>query len=275
MAEGTGDEAEIGALERFALAMARAARAVTLPAMAEGGPAEDKGAGGAYDPVTEADRAAERAMRAMIEARFPDHGIAGEEYGERPGAGRRRWVLDPIDGTRAFVCGLPSWTTLVALEEDGAPLIGLIDAPALGELYLGGPRGARLVRAGSERALAASSCVALAEARLSTTDPFLFEGAEAEAFARVRGAARLARYGLDGYAYARLAAGSLDLIVESGLKPCDVAALVPVVRAAGGVIGDWEGGDDLAPGRIVAAATPALHAEAVAMLAGVIRHGGP
>jgi histidinol phosphatase-like enzyme (inositol monophosphatase family) len=239
----------------FACQLADAARAVTLAATDRS--AQDKNAGGAFDPVTRADRDAERVMRELIARAFPDHGIAGEELGETAGAGRYLWSLDPIDGTRAFICGLPSWTTLIALVEEGAPVIGLIDAPALDERYLG-HEGAPW--------LAASACRSLAEARLSTTDPYLFAGAEAEGFARLRGAARLTRYGLDAYAYARLATGHLDLVAESGLKPHDWQALVPVVRAAGGVIGDWRGGEDLSAGQVLAAATPELFEEAVRVL---------
>ena len=240
----------------FACTLADAARAVTL-----GGAeriAEDKNEGGLFDPVTAADRAAERAMRDLIAAHFPDHGIQGEEYRETLGSSRYAWSLDPIDGTRAFICGLPSWTTLIALLDDGAPVLGLIDAPALDERTLG--------YAGAA-GLKASDCRSLAQARLSTTDPYLFAGAEAEAFARLRGAARVTRYGLDAYAYARLAAGSIDVVAESGLKPHDYNALIPVVRAAGGVIGNWRGETEFGEGQILAAATPALFGEAVARLA--------
>lgn len=251
----------------FACALADAARAATLPVAAGALAVEDKGAGGRFDPVTAADRDAERAMRAMIEAAFPEHGISGEEFGAKPSAGRHCWSLDPIDGTRAFICGLPSWTTLIALLEDGAPVLGLIDAPAIGERYLAADGDGRLLAGGAARPLAASGCRTLAEARLATTDPFLFEGAERAAFDRLRQSVRTARYGYDAYAYARLAAGGLDLVAESGLQPHDIHALVPVVRAAGGHIGNWRGGTDLGQGDVVAAATPALYEQAVRMLA--------
>ncbi|MDQ8755578.1 inositol monophosphatase family protein [Sphingosinicella sp. LHD-64] len=242
----------------FAAELADAARAAIAVASRD---ADDKG-GGAFDPVTEADRAAERAMRALIGARYPDHGIAGEEYGVVRGDARFVWSLDPIDGTRSFICGLPSWTTLIALVEEGAATVGLIDAPALDERYSGFGRMARL----NGEALATSGCATLAEARFSTTDPYLFAGAEAEGFERLRRATRVARYGLDAYAYARVAAGGLDLVVESGLKPHDYNALGPVVRGAGGFFGNWEGGDDLSAGRVVAAASERLFEDAVALL---------
>lgn len=236
------------------------ARSVTLGAPVPS--ADNKAGEGAYDPVTELDRAAERALRAVIEREFPADGIEGEEYGIVRGDASRRWLLDPIDGTRALICGLPSWTTLVALTEDGQPTWGFIDAPRLGELTIGLP-GQTLLNGAAVRV---SACTRLAEARLSTTDPHLFVGGEVEGFERVRRAARLTRYGLDAYAYARLSAGHLDLIVESGLKPHDWAALVPVVRGAGGVVGDWQGGSDFGSGAIVAAATPKLFDQALEYL---------
>jgi myo-inositol-1(or 4)-monophosphatase len=221
-----------------------------------------------FDPVTAADRGAERAIRALIEVRHPDHGIEGEEYGSRAGAGRFVWSLDPIDGTRAFICGLPGWTTLIALLEGGAPVVGLIDAPMVGERYLGGSTGSTMITAGGQRALRTSGCRSLAEARLATTDPYLFAAGEAEAFERLRRAARLTRYGFDAYAYARLAAGGIDLVAENGLKPHDYHALVPVIRGAGGVVGNWRGGEDLSEGEILAAASPELFDAAVEALAG-------
>ncbi|WP_344705968.1 inositol monophosphatase family protein [Sphingomonas swuensis] len=238
------------------------ARGVTLGAPVPS--ADNKAGEGAFDPVTEIDRVAERVLRGEIEAAFPEDGIEGEEYGLIRGEARRRWLLDPVDGTRALICGLPSWTTLVALVEDGEPTHGFIDSPALDELMTGTPEGALL----NGRPVRVSSCTSLAEARLSTTDPYLFAGRESEAFERVRSGVRLARYGLDALAYARLAAGHLDLVVESGLKPHDWAALVPVVRGAGGVVGDWRGGTDFAGGAIVAASTQALFDEAVSLLNG-------
>ncbi len=225
--------------------------------------ADNKAAGGGFDPVTELDRGAERALRAAIEAAFPDDGIEGEEYGLTRPQARRRWLLDPVDGTRALICGLPSWTTLVALLEDGEAIAGFIDAPALDELLIGLPGSAAL----NGHAVRVSGCTALSRARLSSTDPYLFAGQEAEAFDRVRRNVRLTRFGYDALAYARLAAGHLDLVIENNLKRHDWAALVPVVRGAGGVIGDWQGGTDFEPGSVVAAATRELYDSAVEVLA--------
>ncbi len=260
-----GDVTEFGV---FARELAAAARAVTLPGAARGVAAQDKNAGGDFDPVTEADRATERAMRSRIAVRYPDHGIAGEEYGVERGDARFVWSLDPIDGTRSFICGLPSWTTLIALLEEGRPVLGLIDAPVLDELHIGIDDAARLFGKDGEASLAVSGCASLAEARLATTDPYLFVGAEADGFARVRRSARVARYGLDAYAYARLAAGGIDLVVESQLHPHDYQALIPVVRGAGGHIGDWDGGADFSVGRVIAAASERLYEEAVRTLSG-------
>ena len=256
-------------LKLFALRLAEAARAETMPRWAAGTAAEDKASGGKeYDPVTEADREAERAIRRLIEAEYPDHGISGEEFPDRPAQGRYTWSLDPIDGTRSFVCGMPTWVTLIAMLEDGAPTMGVIDAPRLDELYFGDCEAAVLISGGSERRLTTSGCRGLSEARFSTTDPFLFEGAEAEAFAALRARVRTIRYGHDGYAYARVAAGTIDLVVESGLNSYDLNALIPLVRGAGGVIGDWSGGSDFSAGQVVAAATQELFEEAVALLKG-------
>jgi myo-inositol-1(or 4)-monophosphatase len=244
----------------FASRLADAARAVTL--MAADRTVEDKSKGGVFDPVTDADRDAERAMRALIEAEYPNHGIVGEELGDRPATGTYGWSLDPIDGTRSFICGLPTWTTLIALLEDGAPILGLIDAPRLDERYLGDGKHAWL----NGEEIRTSACRSLAAARLSTTDPYLFGDGEAAGFARLRGAVRVTRYGHDAYAYARLAAGTIDLVAESGLKPHDFNALVPVIRGAGGVIGNWRGGADMNAGQVLAAATPELFDQAVALL---------
>ena len=233
--------------------------------------ADNKAGEGGFDPVTELDRAAERALRAAIEEAFPDDGIEGEEYGLVREGAPRRWLLDPIDGTRALICGLPSWTTLVALLEDGKPIAGFIDAPALEELLIGLPGQAML----NGRAVRVSGCTDLSDARLSSTDPYLFDGAEADGFERVRRAARLTRFGYDALAYARLAAGNLDLVIENKLQRHDWAALVPVVRGAGGVIGDWTGGRDFDPGSVVAAATPELYDAAVACLQETSRTSSP
>jgi len=255
-----------GELVSLARELALTARRETLPRFAKSCAPDNKAVDGAFDPVTEADRSAELAMRALIAKRFPNHGVSGEEFGDTPGQGALSWSLDPVDGTRSFICGLPTWVTLAALLDDGEPIMGLIDAPCLDELYLGVAGETTGERAGRQTTLTTSGCTSLAGARLSTTDPYLFEGAQRSAFDRLHGASRTVRFGHDGYAYARLAAGSLDLVVECGLKPHDYNALIPVVRGAGGVIGDWRGGNDFAVGNIIAAATPELFDAAVAVM---------
>lgn len=258
----------IETLVPFAHRLADAARRETLERWATGCDAINKAGSGEFDPVTDADREAERAMSRLIEANYSDHGISGEEFGEKPGAGSFSWSLDPVDGTRSFTCGLPTWVTLIALLDQGRPVLGLIDVPCLNERYLAWNGKGFFARGGKELPLASSDCVDLSEARLSTTDPYLFEGPHRAAFERVREKVRTTRYGHDGYAYARLAAGSLDLVIESGLKPHDYNALIPVVRAAGGVIADWAGGDDFVDGRVIAAATPELFDQAAEMMNG-------
>ena len=259
---------DIALFASFACGLADAARTVTMPAFCAGIDVENKLGEAGFDPVTVADREAERAMRELIASSWPEHGISGEEFPRVAAQGPFSWSLDPIDGTRAFICGLPSWTTLIALLANDAPLVGVIDVPRLDERYVGTGEQGWLLTSGEEQPLRTSGCGSLAEARLATTDPHLFDGIETEAFERVRRSTRVARYGLDAYGYARLAAGQLDLVVESGLHPHDYHALVPVVRAAGGAIGNWEGGTDLSAGRILAAASEALFEEAVKVLAG-------
>ena len=245
----------------FAKLSARA-RAAIAAELARGLVPDNKAVAG-FDPVTEADRAAERALRSAIEAQYPDHGICGEEYGLIRGDAPFRWSLDPVDGTRAMLCGLPSWAVLVGLLENGGHIAGMIDLPALDECLVAVDG---ITLRNGER-VRTSGCTSLAEARLSTTDPNLFAATEAAAFERVRQSARVTRFGLDAMAYARVATGDLDLVIESGLKPHDVDALVAVVRGADGTIGDWAGGHNLASGAIVAAASESLYDQAVALLA--------
>lgn len=256
----------LSALLAFAHRLADAARAETMARWQTGCAVDGKAGGLDFDPVTDADREGERAIRAIIEAEHPDHGIAGEEFPEKPGAGRWSWSLDPVDGTRSFICGLPSWTTLIALLDGGRPVLGIIDVPAMGERYAAAGGAGSLRTASGEAALRTSGCASLAEARIATTDPFILGEGGLERWLRLRAAARTSRYGLDAYGYARVAAGSLDLVVESCLKPHDYNALIPVVRAAGGHIGDWRGGEDFSEGRVVAAASRALYDAAVAIL---------
>ncbi|HEX8839920.1 MAG TPA: inositol monophosphatase family protein [Sphingomicrobium sp.] len=253
-------------LSSFARELALAARSQTLQGLPRELAVEDKSKGGLFDPVTDADRLAEQTMRELIAQRYADHGIRGEEFPDQAARGPFTWSLDPIDGTRSYICGLPTWTTLIALLEEEEPAIGVIDAPRLDETYLGAGGESIVIKGGEQSRLSTSGCRELAEARFSTTDPFLF-GPEAGVLQPILRAVRVTRFGLDAYAYARLAAGDIDLVIECGLKPHDYNALVPVIRGAGGQIGDWRGGSDFAPGNVVAASSRELYDAAVALLA--------
>lgn len=252
--------------ELFAVDLAREAARVSLPYFRGAYEETDKGGPGAFDPVTQADHEAEAAIRSLIAARYPDHGVIGEEYGEdRPDADHV-WILDPIDGTRAFIAGLPLWTNLIALRSEGRPVVGVIGQPYLDEVFLGGPTGARLIKGGAERPLAVRPCPSLNDALIATTDPDLFSGAELGAWTQLRAAARLARLGCDAYAYAMLAAGRIDLVAESGLKVWDWSALVPVITAAGGAVTNWRGEAPDGSGQILAVGDVGIREQALVTL---------
>lgn len=252
----------------FAHALADLAGAAILPHFRRRLKVTDKGGGARYDPVTVADRAAERAMRAAIAKAFPEHGIIGEEFAPRAGTGAHRWVLDPIDGTRAFIMGSPLWGTLIGLLKDGVPVLGLLDQPYTRERFWSANSRAHFRGPdGSTRRLKTRGCASLAEAVLTTTHPDLFATRpEAAAFARVRERARMTRYGGDCYGYGLLAAGFVDVVVEAGLKPHDVVALIPIIEGAGGRITTWDNKPALNGGRILATGDRRVHAEALALL---------
>ncbi|MEL6859828.1 MAG: inositol monophosphatase family protein [Pseudomonadota bacterium] len=248
-------------------AMADAARDAILPHFRALSNVENKLADGDFDPVTEADKAAERAMRAVLAELRPDDAIHGEEYGRQDGSTGWTWVLDPIDGTRAFVAGLPVWTTLIGLvDTDGDAIVGVIDQANLDERYIGTPDGSRLKTSASETALSVSPCHDLRQAVIATTDPFIMTPAEQGAWTHLRHTARIVRYGLDAYAYARVAAGSIDLVAEAGLAPYDAAALIPVVRGAGGLACDWRGAPAKPGGQLVCAASQGILDQALISL---------
>ena len=249
--------------------MADAARAAALPHFrSDTSCAENKATTG-YDPVTEADKAAERAMREVLADQRPNDAIEGEEYGSASGTSGVTWYLDPVDGTRAFVAGLPSWTTLIGAVEGDRPVLGVIDQPWLDERYVGltaGEASSWLEGRGQKQKLATRDCGKLTNAILSTTDPFILTAPERGAFEHIRATARLTRYGLDAYAYARLAAGTIDMVTETGLKAHDVAALIPVIEGAGGVVTDWRGHKPQLGGQIAAAANRRILDEALVSL---------
>ena len=255
-------------LEPFLLELNRASADVILPLFRADHGLEDKDKGDGFDPVTAADRGAEAAIRALIAERYPDHGVIGEEYGEdRPDA-EFVWVLDPIDGTRAFISGLPVWTTLIGLRRDGVPVLGSIGQPYIGEVFVGSSDGARLVTSGGERPLTTRRGVRLSEALIATTDPHAcFHGPEQAAWRSLRDSVRLARYGCDAYAYAMVAAGKLDLVIEAGLKSWDIEGPIPVIEGAGGLVRDWSGEKvGRHGGRVVIAGDQALLDEALRAL---------
>ena len=227
---------------------------------------EDKSRGGAFDPVTAADRAAESAMRALIRRTFPEHGIIGEEFGSERTDAEYVWVLDPIDGTKSFIAGMPAWGTLIALTRFGEPVYGMMHQPFTRERFTGDGAAARYRGPAGNRDLRARACSDLSEALLFTTSPLLMNEQDRTMFAHVEKKVRLSRYGGDCYAYCMLAAGHIDLVIETELKPHDVIPLVPIIAGAGGMITSWEGGPAEHGGRIVVAGDARVHEAAVALL---------
>ncbi len=245
--------------------LADAARAETLPRFRSGLDVVNKQAGG-FDPVTEGDRAAEVAIRALIEANFPDHGILGEEH-DSIGLDREHiWVIDPIDGTRAFISGVPVWGTLIGFQSSGRSVMGMMDQPFTGERYFADGERSWYSGRDGEHQIRTRDCGSLSNAILFTTSPHLFAGAEVDKYKAVQDQVRLFRYGIDCYAYALLAAGHVDLVVETVLKPYDVGALIPLIEQAGGVITTWDGGRPEGGGSIIAAGSRAVHEEALKIL---------
>jgi histidinol-phosphatase len=252
-------------LEEFALQLAHAAGGIARAHFRQPITVENKG-GAVFDPVTTADRAIERVLRAAIVERYPAHGIVAEEEGERAGRGEYTWYIDPIDGTRAFMTGSPLWGTLIGLARKDQPLFGVLAQPVLEEVFFGSPSGSWLLKSDRRDRLQRRSCTTLDAAVLTCTHPDMFSGARATAFQALAGRCLLHRFGGDCYNYAMLAAGFVDLVVEGQLKPYDIVPLLPILEGAGCVVSDWRGGRRPAGGYIVAAATPELHAAALAVL---------
>lgn len=253
-------------LQAFLLELCAAAEAETLPRFRNANTVTNKLAGG-FDPVTQADREAERVIRKHITERFPDHAIIGEEYGsQNVSESGYQWIIDPIDGTRAFISGLPLWGTLIACYRNNKPLAGVMAQPFTGEIYLSDSQESWLLHAGQKHRLKTSAISELQSATLMTTSPMLFQPEKREPYDRVEAACQLARYGADCYAYCMLASGSVDLVIESGLNVYDIAALIPLIRDAGGLVTDWQGNPDPWGGDVIAAANPQIHAAALALL---------
>jgi len=245
----------------FAQTLADASRAVIKPYFRNNIGVLDK----ADDsPVTIADKNAEAKIRSLIEERFPNHGIFGEEHGIKEGDGTHVWVLDPIDGTRSFICGAPWFGTLIAFLKNDVPEVGVLDVPMMNERWVGNFNETTF---NGELAKVRTG-VSLNEASLFTTDLDLFDVEQRVAFDRLKSQVKCSRYGSDCYAYGLLASGHIDLVVEAGLQPYDAMALVPVIKGAGGIVTGWDGEEITLnwDGRIIAAATPKLHTEVLSVL---------
>jgi myo-inositol-1(or 4)-monophosphatase len=261
---------ETGAdLIAFAHRLADASGAVIRPFFRQRLEVTNKESRHAFDPVTEADRGAEKALREMIARERPEDAILGEEFGETPGTGDYRWVLDPVDGTRAFITGRHEWGSLIALEHKRKPVLGILDQPVLGERFIGVNGAAHLIQAGHHTPLKTRECASLSGAILCATDPSAyFSAAELGRFTRVKEKTRMTRYGGDCYIFAMLALGFVDLVIEAGFHAWDAAALIPIVEGAGGLMTDWDGGSCASGKTILAAGDRRVHAEAMKLLAG-------
>ncbi len=229
---------------------------------------ENKDADG-FDPVTKADRDAEAAMRDVLAVERPDDGIIGEEFPPVEGSSGLTWVLDPIDGTRSYICGAPTWGVLIAVSDETGPLMGMIDQPYIGERFVGGFGRAEYDGPFGVRPLKTRPARPLSEATILTTFPEVGTDEEGRAFHSVSRRGQLTRYGMDCYGYALLALGQVDLVIEAGLNAYDIQAPIAVIQAAGGIVTDWAGGPAHNGGRALAAANPQIHAEALDILRGV------
>jgi myo-inositol-1(or 4)-monophosphatase len=253
-------------IDRIAQQMADAARAVILPLFRSMDLRTDNKRAGGFDPVTEADRGAEAAMRQVIGIERPHDAILGEEHGPKVGTSGLTWILDPIDGTRGFMSGTPTWGVLIALSDENGPFYGLIDQPYIGERFVGDRQGARLTGPHGAGPIRTRAARTLNQATVFTTFPEVGSDKEQAAFRAVARRARLTRYGMDCYAYALVALGQVDLVIEAGLQAYDVQAPIAVIEAAGGIVTDWQGGPAHQGGQVIAAANREIHAEALAIL---------
>lgn len=254
----------------FAHLLADRSAEATLPYFRKRIAVANKADGANFDPVTAADRKAEKVISMLVREAFPDHGLEGEEFGNHQHSARHRWVIDPIDGTRAFIMGQPLWGTLIGLMRDGAPYLGIMDQPFTGERFWSAHKAAYAsVRGAKPVRLKSRPCARLSDAIITTTHPDLFErGLEANAFAKLKSGARMTRYGGDCYNYCLVAAGFVDLVIETGLKPYDVAALIPIIERAGGRMTAWDGSSAAQGGRVVASGDPKFHDWVLKQLAG-------
>jgi histidinol phosphatase-like enzyme (inositol monophosphatase family) len=269
---GYGSRAPVSARDRdgylaVAIELAQQAGSATLLHFRADTFVHDKSSDGHFDPVTVADKAAEAIIRAGIESRYPTHGILGEEHGFKAGSGLT-WVIDPIDGTRAFITGMVHWGVLIALFDGTTPVLGVMYQPFTEELFIGTNEYAEFRRGAQIRSLSVRACESVGMAVMASTGPqFLATHSEQAGFRALQHQVRFTRFGGDCYLYCMLAMGFIDLAVEAGLKPYDVQALMPIIRGAGGVITTWDGGDASMGGRIIAAGDPHIHEQAMTILA--------
>lgn len=254
---------EITELTQFTLKLAEASAKIILPQFRKN-IAIDVKDGEVWDPVTDADRGAERIIREMIEASYPGHSIIGEEFGTKQGTSPYTWVLDPIDGTRSFVIGMPTWATLIGLYKEGQPLLGVMNQPFVGECFYGNPDGAWHQHQGSTEKIHVRPPVKLSQASAGTTAPQLYKGHEG--FARLQKAVTTIRFGGDAYFFSLVAAGHLDIAMDPGLQIYDIAALIPIIRGAGGVAGSWTDNDVTKGGNVMFASSQSLLDEAIEMM---------
>ncbi len=261
-------DAEQAEVIAVAHALADAARAATLAHFRRPDLTADTKEAARFDPVTVADRLSEQQMRAILAERRPQDAILGEEMGAQAGQSGLTWVLDPIDGTRAFLAGCPTWGVLISVADANGPIYGLIDQPYIGERFEGGFGRAVMQGPQGQRPLQSRAARPLAECVIMSTFPEVGSPEEAAAFHRLAGQCRLTRYGADCYAYALLAAGHIDLVVEAGLQAYDVQAPIAVIEAAGGIVTAWDGGPAHQGGRVLAASCPEVHQAAMAVLRG-------
>lgn len=252
--------------EAFVRELARVSGEAILPFFRTALGVDNKAGKGGFDPVTEGDRAGEAAMRHLIRTTFPGHGIVGEEYGAENETAEHVWVLDPIDGTKAFIAGIPVWGTLIGLARHGSPAFGMMHQPFTREMFWGDGARARYEGPAGSRTLLVRPCAGLEAATVMTTSPRLFDAETGSRYRAVEERCRTYRYGADCYAYCMLAAGHVDLVVEAGLKPYDILALVPIIEGAGGIVTTWDGGPAGGGGRIVAAGDRRVHEQAMAIL---------
>ena len=263
MTKATHQTVEIAELTAFAITLAHVSGAAILPYFRQPLSVDNKLAEG-WDPVTEGDRAAERVIREHIEKQYPTHGIIGEEFSTKQGTSAYTWVLDPIDGTRAFVVGMLSWATLIGLYKDGKPFLGLMHQPFVGDLFYGSAEASYLRHAGVTRQIKCAAPKPLSQALAGTTSPHLYD--PNSGFDTLRQKVKMMRYGFDCYSFALLASGGLDIAMDPNLQIYDIAALIPIMQGAGAVVGSWTDNDPAQGGNVICASSQALLDESKIMM---------